>query len=285
MLCPTRLYLAYRHGCASSARHIVPDGEMSMPAKRILSAALALLLVAAIPARATSVPTLTVIDTINPGAGSSSAMDVSDSVALSGYLYFAANDGTHGYELWRTDGTTTELVQDIYIDDSSYPYAFTVLGDWLYFAANDGTHGTELWRTNGTTTELVQDINTGNSGADSSYPEYFTALGDWLYFRAYDGTHGYELWRTDGTTTERVPFPVADQEIDCDCYDTNIVAVGDRLYTTVYSDAIGHEFAYLPGALPPTNREGSVWTTALVILAGLTAAASIGLRVRGAKRA
>ena len=37
--------------------------------------------------------------------------------------------------------------------------------------------------------------------------------------------------------------------------------------------------------LPLTNREGSVWTVTLVILAGLTAAASIGLRVRGAKRA
>jgi hypothetical protein len=84
-----------------------------------------------------------------------------------------------------------------------------------------------------------------------------------------------------------VPFPAAGQEIDCDCYDTNIVAVGARLYTTVYSDAIGHEFAYLDEptyVLPETNRDGSVWTTALVILAGLTAAASIGLRVRGAKR-
>jgi ELWxxDGT repeat protein len=212
-----------------------------MPAKRALSAALALLLVAAIPARATSVPTITVIDSINPGAGSSYAMDSSDSVAL---------------------------------------------GDWLYFRADDDTHGEELWRTNGTTTELVQDIN---SGTDSSGPEYFTALGDYLYFAADDGTHGDELWRTDGTTAERVPFPVADQEINCDgCYDTAIVAVGGRLYTTVYSDAIGHEFAYLDEptyVLPETNRDSSVWTTTLVIVAGLTAAASIVLRVRGAKRA
>jgi hypothetical protein len=37
--------------------------------------------------------------------------------------------------------------------------------------------------------------------------------------------------------------------------------------------------------LPETSREASLWTTTLVILAGLTAAASIGLRVRGAKRA
>ncbi len=214
-----------------------------MSTKRILSAALALLLVAAMPARATSVPTLTVIDTINPGAGSSGAMDRSTSVALSGYLYFQANDATHGWELWRTNGTTTEL---------------------------------------------VMDINTGSSGADSSNPYGFTALGDYLYFYADDGTNT-GLWRTDGTTTESVPFPGGtNQYISCDCYDTSIVAVGGRLYTTMYSSATGYEFAYLDEpsyVLPETSRDGSLWTATLVILAGLTAAASIGLRLRGARRA
>ena len=212
-----------------------------MSTKRSFTLALALLLVAAMPARATSVPTLTVIDTINPGA------------------------------------------------DSSSPLYFTPLGDYLYFRAGDATHGRELWRTNGTTTELVMDINTANSGADSSNPDLFTALGDYLYFQANDATHGYELWRTDGTTTESVPFPGGtNQYISCDCYDTNIVAVGGRLYTTMYSSDTGHEFAYLDEpsyVLPETSRDGSLWTTTLVILAGLTAAASIGLRVRGAKRA
>ena len=131
------------------------------------------------------------------------------------------------------------------------------------------------------------DINLASSGADGSYPDHFTALGDYLYFQANDGTRTY-VYRTDGTATEHVPFPVAGQSINCACYDTSIIAVGARLYTTVYSDAIGNEFAYLDEptyVLPPTNRDGSLWTTTLVILAGLTAAASIGLRVRGAKRA
>jgi len=129
----------------------------------------------------------------------------------------------------------------------------------------------------------VKDINLSGS----SDPWTFTALGDYLYFQAYDGT-SYALWRTDGTVIERVPFPTAGQEIDCDCYDTNIVAVGARLYTTMVSSDTGKEFAYLDEptyVLPETNRDGSVWTVTLVILAGLTAAASIGLRVRGARRA
>jgi ELWxxDGT repeat protein len=133
-------------------------------------------------------------------------------------------------------------------------------------------------------TTFVSDINPGGS----SYPDSFTALGDYLYFAADDGTT-FGLWRTNGTTTEAVPFPGgASQSINCNCYDTNIIAVGGRLYTTVYSEAIGYEFAYLDEptyVLPETNRDGSVWTVTLVILAGLTAAASIGLRVRGDKRA
>jgi hypothetical protein len=84
-----------------------------------------------------------------------------------------------------------------------------------------------------------------------------------------------------------VPFPAAGQDINCACYDTSIVAVGGRLYTTVYSSDIGNEFAYLDEpsyVLPPTDREGSGWTTTIVLLAGLTAAAATSLRLREAKR-
>jgi len=50
----------------------------------------------------------------------------------------------------------------------------------------------------------------------------------------------------------------------------------------IYSNVVAGDCGFV---LPATNRDGSLWTTTLVILAGLTAAASIGLRVRGAQRA
>lgn len=53
--------------------------------------------------------------------------------------------------------------------------------------------------------------------------------------------------------------------------------------SNIYSNVVAGECDSY--RLPETNREGSLLTTTLVILAGLTAAASIGLRVRGAKRA
>jgi hypothetical protein len=239
----------------------------------------------------------TLVKDINEtGADGANGSDPIGFTPLNGYLYFNANDDTHGNELWRTNGSTTTLVKDINTTigtdgDSSSPEGFAALSGYLYFNAYEPTNGRELWRTDGTDagTTMVKDINTnGIGGVDASYPSRPTALGNYLYFNAADGTHGWELWRTDGAVTERVPFPVAGQHTNCDCSDTNIVAVGGRLYTTVYSSDIGHEFAYLDEptyVLPETSRDGSVWTTALVILAGLTAAASVGLRVRGAKRA
>src|SRR5262249_8741231 len=50
---------------------------------------------------------------INPGAGSSSP---SQMVAIGSMSYFAANDGVHCVELWKSDGTAagSTLVKDIY---------------------------------------------------------------------------------------------------------------------------------------------------------------------------
>jgi trimeric autotransporter adhesin len=47
---------------------------------------------------------------INPGSASSNPQFLTD---VSGTLYFSANDGTHGTELWKYDGTNTTLVADI----------------------------------------------------------------------------------------------------------------------------------------------------------------------------
>jgi hypothetical protein len=75
-------------------------------------------------------------------------------------------------------------------------------------------------------------------------------------------------------------------------FSTPTLSVGPHMFAVRAVDAVGNidltpaSYTWtIESGLPPTNRDGSVWTMALVILAGLTAAASIGFRVRGAKRA
>ena len=53
------------------------------------------------------------IEDINPGNNSSNP--TGPMKVVDGFVYFSANDGVHGYELWRTDGTEagTTMVKDI----------------------------------------------------------------------------------------------------------------------------------------------------------------------------
>ena len=144
---------------------------------------------------------------INPGdAGSQPGGYEGEFTQFNNKLYFEADDGVHGYELWATDGTTegTQLVKDINLgSEGTVIENLTTSGDRLYFEADDGVHGHELWATDGTTegTQLVKDINPGDAGSQpGGYEGELTQFNNKLYFEADDGIHGYELWATDGTT-------------------------------------------------------------------------------------
>ncbi|MDF9797210.1 ELWxxDGT repeat protein [Catalinimonas alkaloidigena] len=142
---------------------------------------------------------------VNPSGASSNPEDF---VHIDGYTFFIADDGLHGRELWKTDGTEvgTVLVKDI--NPGSHhgfredPYNnityLTIFKEEIYLIADDGIHGLELWKSNGTEvgTVMVKDINNGSN--ESGISEWTEFNGE-LYFSAQDGDNTYELWKSDGT--------------------------------------------------------------------------------------
>ncbi len=145
---------------------------------------------------------------INPGSKGS---DISPGefgfdfdVVYHGNIFFTANDGVHGRELWKTDGTSagTVLVKDITGSDSSTDiFDFKIINDRLTFHSQaENSITTSLWVTDGTEQGTIQLLNDKIFPAPNS-----VILGDKMLFGVSNTTdiytllHGSELWETDGT--------------------------------------------------------------------------------------
>lgn len=152
---------------------------------------------------------------INPGNASGEPYFAIPSLfnkptVFEGNLYFAANDGEHGFQVWKSDGTAdgTEMLTELDAPEDTFPAYFTEFGGELYFGASTEEHGDELWKTDGTRegTTIVKDLL---PGAESSLPEHLHVLNGELYFTTYEPA---QLWKTDGTADGTVA--VADVTTD-----------------------------------------------------------------------
>lgn len=122
-------------------------------------------------------------------------------------MYFHAQDGVTGSELWKTDGTAegTVLVKDINPAPGvgSAPTDFTVFNGQLYFSVTAANGRKRLWKTDGTAdgTTLVSevDIGSGTSFLPDNYSHGFPVFNGALYFAGPGG-----LWKTDGTAAGTV---------------------------------------------------------------------------------
>jgi ELWxxDGT repeat protein len=141
---------------------------------------------------------------INPGATGcgTDLIAVPDLLTVfNNKVYFLADDGTHGEELWVSDGTAagTMMLKDINPGvEGSYPLYLKVFNEKLVFQAYTPGNGVELWTSNGTSagTQMLKDINPGTG---HSSPGGFTIYKGKLYFNADNGVLGNELWVSDGT--------------------------------------------------------------------------------------
>ena len=159
-----------------------------------------------------------------------------------GTLYFTANNGTAGTELWSIVGPAlgATLVKDLRPGpNSSTPHDLVDLGGTLVFAAHDGVSGDELWRSDGSFggTALVKDIVPGFAGSSISGMAVMNGVA---YFAANTPGFGAELWRSDGTPGGT--FMVADiRPGPPSSSPASLTAVGNTLYFAANDGITGVE--------------------------------------------
>jgi len=143
-----------------------------------------------------------------------------DPIVVNGKIYFQADDGINGPEVWVCDGTNPVFapLSDVRTGPvGSLPGPFVALGtDCLFYANAGDDQGFRWFKTDGTTVTALPKLNTittnndgpasgalpaaalGEFGAGVGIP---TAIYDGLmYVNGNDGISGAELWKTDGLT-------------------------------------------------------------------------------------
>lgn len=182
---------------------------------------------------------------LNPNFSGSSYP--SNFTVFNGELYFTAEDGVHGRELFKTDGTTITLVKDINVGSGSSSnhsdnmMAMLEGNGFLYFFAEDisGT-GYDLWKTDGTEigTVKVSELNTNES---SGLNLNFKKLGNDLYFVYTDNNTGHrQIFKYDVLTNNNTSV--------LDVYPSNNTS--GYLYLTIFDNKL---FTVADGKLYYTN--------------------------------
>ena len=149
-----------------------------------------------------------IVKDIYPGDFGAISVTAHKAAVYNGKLYFAANDGVNGIELWATDGTDagTYRVKDIVAGSgSSQPNNLIAFNGALYFTASStNSANPDLYKTDGTEAGTVMVRNLVSDGiiltiGNSSANDQFTIANGKLFFRG-GGPNGNELYTTDGTT-------------------------------------------------------------------------------------
>ncbi len=131
-------------------------------------------------------------------------------------VYFTANDGTHGWQLWTTDGTTAGTKSLTTITAPQFNYSPTVLdltpaadsSGTVYFVADDATTGEQIWDVSAafggppTVVQLTSGAGITGSVSDLTYVNgtVFFLVTNYMYSATGPGTEQSVVERVDSTT-------------------------------------------------------------------------------------
>jgi ELWxxDGT repeat protein len=158
---------------------------------------------------------------------------------VNGTLFFFADDGAHGRELWKSNGTSagTALVKDARPGPSANYVASTptaLNGKLIYSQVDSTTYENSVWVSDGSVTGTHKLANTG--GKYDNAARYFTTVGANVFFFASDTDEAnwnklHTLWKTDGTTvgTRRIKHFE-----DVNLFPWNVMNFRGSLYFTLF---------------------------------------------------
>ena len=217
----------------------------------------------------------TLVKDINLGTFSSNP---TNKVNFNGFVYFIANDGLNGSELWRTDGTEngTNIFKEFITGTESGMVAVTpfVSNNKMFFFAADGSDFF-LWKTDGTLagTEKVKQFSTiqtfhetinneliftaenklwktdGTEAGTLKISDFsifgrtrFVKSGNEIFFAATaTSSQGNELWKTDGTETGTVLVKDINKTSNKNSYPNNFSASNGIVYFSANNGSSGYE--------------------------------------------
>lgn len=213
---------------------------------------------------------------VSPGIGiGSTPSGFTQFTAFNGNVFFVANDGVNGQEVWRTDGTEagTVLAKNVNPGGNSAPRGLVEFNGSLIFSAVDGTNGRELHRINAIGDyQFLGNINDGGGATDNgsnsvSSGSALIPFGDKLVFVATRPDTGSELFSyTDGSLIPFAPietYPGRDtsKPRNGEAAPEYLTRVGDRLFYTAHGETAngvysGRELYYLNlGSTTPIQIE------------------------------
>lgn len=181
----------------------------------------------------------------------SSSSEPSDFAIFNGELYFAANDGSNGKELWKYDGINTpSMVADIRSGSlSSSPFNLIAFNNKLVFIANNGSNGKELWEYDGTNAPtMIADIASGGADGVRYKPVEFNNK---LFFEGLDFTNGYALWEYDGTNAPSMVSDIYSGPFYEGTGVSDLTVFDGKLFFAADDESYGYELWSYDGSNPP----------------------------------